>query len=261
MLRILMYRAVFKIVSAFVLLSLAVSFAPAQTVDEIIAKNIQAHGGMEKLKSVKTTHTSGKYIVGSLRVGFVRENKRPFKVREEDIVQGAADVLAYDGKTSWEINPFQGRKDPQLLSEDESKPLIEDADIDGQLVDYKEKGHKAELIGHDPVEGTDCYKVKLTLKNSTVRYYYLDTDSYRALKIQTQRMIRAAIQETELYFGDYEQVNDIYFPFAYEGGEKGDPNRTKYTVDKIEINLPLDDGHFALPAAPAKAAARSGAGN
>jgi len=30
-----------------------------------------------------------------------------------------------------------------------------DADIDGPLVEYKEKGHKAELVGHDSVEGTD----------------------------------------------------------------------------------------------------------
>ena len=135
MVHILMFRAFFKIVSATTLLWLAASFAPAQTVDEIIAKNIQAHGGIEKLKSVKTVRSSGKYIAGNLRVGFVQENKRPDKVREESIVQGAADVQAYDGKTSWEINPFQGRKDPQLLSEDESKALIEDADIDGQLVE------------------------------------------------------------------------------------------------------------------------------
>jgi len=261
MVRILMFRAFFKIVSATTLLLLAASFAPAQTVDEIIAKNIQAHGGIEKLKSVKTVRSSGKYIAGNLRVGFVQENKRPDKVREESIVQGAADVQAYDGKTSWEINPFQGRKDPQLLSEDESKALIEDADIDGQLVNYKEKGHKAELVCHDPVEGTDCYKIKLTLKNGTVRYYYLDTDSYLELKIATQHMIRGAIQETEAYFGDYEQVDGIYFPFAIESAEKGDPNRTKTTVEKIEINVPVDDGRFSVPATPAKAAAKSGMGS
>jgi len=257
-----MLQTFLKTIGAAALLCFAASLGgSAQTVDEIIAKNIQAHGGMEKLKSVQTMRTSGKYVSGSFRAAFVQENKRPGKVREENIIQGTAEVQAYDGKTGWEVSPFEGRKDAQLLSEDDLKSLIDDADIDGQLVDYKEKGHQAELVGHDPVEGTDCYKIKLTLKNGTVRYYYLDTDSYLELKIETQRMIRGAIQETEIYFGDYEEVNGIYFPFAFEGGEKGDPNRTKYTVDKIEINLPLDDGRFALPAAPAKTAARSGAGN
>ena len=257
-----LFHTSFKIISLVAILFLAASAAPAQSVDELIAKNIQAHGGMAKLKSMQTMRTTGKYITpGGFRVDLVQENKRPDKVREEDIVQGAAQIDAYDGHTSWEINPFQGRKDPQLLSEDDSKSLIEDADFDGQIVDYKEKGHKAEFVGHDSVEGTDCYKIKLTLKNGTVRYYYLDADSYLELKIETQRMIRGAIQETEVYLGDYEQVNGIYFPFASESGEKGDPNRTKLTVDKIEINVPLDDSRFALPAAPAKPAAKSGMGS
>jgi outer membrane lipoprotein-sorting protein len=257
-----MSRTFLRILSASVLLWLAAApAAKAQTVDEIIAKNIEAHGGMEKLKAMQTFRSSGKFMNGTIRYGFVQENKRPEKVREENIVQGSADVQAYDGKTGWEVSPFEGRKDPKLLSEDDLKPLLEDADIDGQLVDYKQKGHKAELVGHDPVEGTDCYKIKLTMKNGTVRYYYLDADSYLELKIETQRIIRGAIQDTETYFGDYEQVNGIYFPFAFEGGEKGDPNRTKYTVEKIEVNVPLDDSRFALPAAPAKAAAKTGAGN
>ena len=36
------------------------SAAPAQTVDEVIAKNIQAHGGMEKIKAVNTLRNSAK---------------------------------------------------------------------------------------------------------------------------------------------------------------------------------------------------------
>lgn len=258
-----MSRVSLKIVFIAALLSVAAALlAGAQTVDEIIARNIQAHGGIEKLKSVQTLRTTGKFVARrGVRIAFVQENKRPNKVREEDIVQGTARVEAYDGKTGWEVSPFQGRKDPQLLSEDDLKPLIEDADIDGQLVDYKQKGHKAELVGHDAVEGTDCYKIKLTLNNGTVRYYYLDTDSNLELKIETQRMIRGAVEETEVYFGDYEQVNGMYFPFAFEAAEKGSPNRTPYTVEKVEINVPLDDGRFAVPASLAKPAAKSGAGN
>ena len=256
-----MSRASSKITLALIF-SIAAFPAVAQTVDEIIAKNIQARGGMEKLKSIETLRTTARYLSGrGLRVTYIQENKRPNKIREEDIVQGTAQVEAYDGKTGWEVSPFQGRKDAQLLSEDDLKPLLEHADIDGQLVDYKQKGYKAELVGHDSVEGTDCYKIKLTMNNGTVLYYYLDTDSGLELKVETHRMIRGAVQDTEAYFGDYEQVNGIYFPFATEVAEKGSPNRTSYTVDKVEINVPLNDGRFAVPATPAKAPARSGAGN
>jgi outer membrane lipoprotein-sorting protein len=219
-----------------------------QTVDEIIARNIQARGGLEKLRSLQTLRQTAKYTQGNLQATVVLENKRPNCFREEFMLQGLTDVTAYDGKSGWHINPFSGRKDPELLSEDDLKGVIEDADIEGQLVDYKQKGHRADLVGHDAVEGTDCYKVKLTLKNGDVRYYYLDADSFLELKIETQRVVRGAVQYRDTLFGDYEEVSGMYFPFALDTGEKGDPNRAKLTVEKVEVNIPLADSLFSPPA-------------
>jgi outer membrane lipoprotein-sorting protein len=231
----------------------------AQSVDEVIANNVKAHGGLEKLKSVRTIRTTARLSAGSFRLTFVVENKRADKVREEAIIQGMAQVRAYDGKSAWQISPFSGRKDPELISQDDAKDLAIDADIDGLLVDYKEKGHKAELVGHDPVEGTDCYKVKLTMKNGDVRYYFLDADSFLEIKIETQSNIRGTVQYNETYLGDYEAVDGIYFPFAIEQGEKGSDSRQKLTVDKVELNVPLDDSRFTMPAAKPEAKSASAA--
>src|SRR5467141_757057 len=238
-------RIFLSVAAAIAVCSVAAS---AQTVDEVIAKNIQAHGGAEKLKSVHSLRTIAKYTQGSLRADYRQENKRSDKVREEYIIQGLAQVQAYDGKSGWQISPFGGRKDPELLSRDDLKSLVVDADIDGPLVDYKEKGHKAELVGHDSMEGTDCFKIKLSMKNGDVRYYYLDADSYLELKLEIQTTIRGALQENELYYGDYEQVNGIFYPFAVEQAQKGSASRAQFSVEKIEQNIPLEDAHFSMPA-------------
>lgn len=225
--------------------TLATEAAPS--VDEIIAKNIQARGGLEKLRAIQTMRSTGSVNQGDFRAKFVQENERPHMVREEFIIQGMALVEAYDGKTAWRVSPFEGRKDPDLLSADDRKSLVEDSDIEGQLVDYKNKDHRAEFVGHDSVEGTDCYKIKLTLSSGDVRYYYIDTDSYLELKVETERTIRGTVEYGEIHYGDYEQVNGVYFPFAFESGRKGNPFRVKYTVDKIELNVPLSTTMFAIP--------------
>src|SRR5271168_822774 len=225
-----MFRSLLTLACAILLSAIALH---AQTVDEIIAKNVQAHGGMEKLKAVQTLRVRGKFSEGSFRAGFMQENKRPDKVREEQIIQGLAGVQAYDGKVGWQVNPFGGRRDAELMSRDDLKSLEEDADIDGPLVDYREKGHKAELVGHDSVEGTDCYKIKLSLKNGDVRYYFLDADSFLELKIETESNIRGTVQYSETYFGDYEEVKGLYYSFAFEAGARGDTNRVKFAVDKV----------------------------
>src|SRR2546426_8033076 len=233
--------------SVIAVLTMLAGSAKAQTVDEVIAKNIQAHGGLEKLKSVRSRRTIAKFSEGSFRAEFRQENKRPGKVREEFIIQGMAQIQAYDGKTGWQISPFSGRKDPDLMSQDDMKSLIVDADMDGPLVDYKEKGHKAELVGHDSMEGTDCFKIKLSMKNGDVRYYYLDADSLLELKLEIQTTIRGALQESELYYGDYEQVNGIFYPFAVEQAQRGSASRAQISVEKIEQNIPLEDAHFSMP--------------
>jgi outer membrane lipoprotein-sorting protein len=249
-----MFRIVLPIL-AFAAIALLPGSACAQSVDEVIASNIKARGGLEKIKALRSVRTTSKLTQGSFRAAYVQENKRPDRVREEAIIQGLAQVQAYDGKVGWQISPFGGRKDPELMSQDDTKTLTIDADIDGPLVDYKQKGHKAELVGHDSVEGTDCYKVKLSLKNGDVRYYFLDSDSFLELKIENQSNIRGTVQYTETYFGDYEQVNGIYYPFAVETGDKGSDTRTKFAVDKVELDVALDDARFAMPAAKPEAKA------
>jgi hypothetical protein len=113
-------------------------------------------------------------------------------------------------------------------------------------------GYCLELLGRDSVEGTDCYKVKLTLKSGDVRLYYLDADSFIEIKYESQTKVRGATQYTETMLGDYEQVGGVYFPFAIESGPLGSEERTHLTVEKIELDVPLDDSLFSLPTAKAE---------
>src|SRR5258708_25895954 len=148
------FRFFLPLLAAFTFFSLS---AGAQAVDEVIAKNIQAHGGLEKLKAVQSVRITAKYSQGSFRLEFRQENKRADKVREEYIIQGMAQIQAYDGKASWQISPFGGREEPCVMSQDDAKGLVVDADMDGPLVEYKEKGHKAQLVGHASMKGTNSF--------------------------------------------------------------------------------------------------------
>jgi hypothetical protein len=51
-----------------------------------------------------------------------------------------------------------------------------------------------------------------------------------------------------LYYGDYEQVNGIYYPFAMEQAQKGSSSRSQISVQKIEQNVNLDEAKFTMPA-------------
>ena len=236
------------------LLAITVLFAfqaSAQTVDELIKKNIDARGGIQKLKAVKSMKATGKITPQGLEIPITLQQKRPAMVRMDAVFQGKSLIQSYDGETGWKIDPFQGSSDPEKVAGDDLKDLQEQSDVDGALVDYKDKGHTVELIGKEDLEGTPVYKLKLTLKNGDVRYFYLDAENYLELKVTSKRKTPGGEIDVDQYLGNYKPVNGIMFPFSIETKVKGQ-SQNQITIDKVEMDVPIDDSIFKMPAKPAE---------
>ncbi len=237
-----------KLILLFVALAVFAAPAAAQSVDEIIAHYLKSVGGMEKIQAVNTLRRTGKFNGGGgFEAMVVQENKRGNMVREEFSLQGMTAINAYDSKTGWKIEPWGGKKDPEALGEEETKSILEDADFDGPLVNYKQKGNKVDFVGMDQFEGTDTFKLKVTKPNGDLYFYYLDTDYYVPIKIDTKRTVRGAEREYETALGDYKEVNGWYLPFSFETNTKGSPDKSKITYDKIEANVTIEDTRFRMP--------------
>src|SRR6202035_78358 len=122
-------------------------FTQCQTAEELVDKNIQAKGGLEKIKAIHSLHMTGKLTGGGFTATVTQDGMRPNLVRETFSLQGMTGVRAYDGTAGWQIQPFGGHKDPQLMGEDDARDLLLDADFDGPLVAYREKGNTVEYLG------------------------------------------------------------------------------------------------------------------
>lgn len=236
--------------SLFALLAVPALMAQAPTLDQVLAKHYEAKGGLAKLKAVSTMRITAKMSGGPMDFPVVIEAKRPASIRMDINIQGNQITQAFDGKSGWSINPFQqsAKKEAEPMTPDEVREFEVQADMDGPLVDWKEKGHKVELQGREPVEGSDTYKLKLTLKNGDVRTIYLDADSYLEVKQTSKRKIRDTDVETETTLGDYKEVGGLMIAHAMENGAKGMPQKQKVVIEKVELNVPIADQRFALPA-------------
>ena len=223
-------------------------FVLGQTADELVNNNIQAKGGIEKIKAIKSIRITGKLNGGGgFTAATTQENERPNRVRETFSLQGMTAITAYDGSTGWQIQPFGGHKDPEFMGEDDLKDLLLDADFDGPLVDYKEKGNTVEFLGHDVVDGDDALRLKVTLKDDDVVYYYLDPDTYLEIRKEVQEFIRGSVRETVTEMGSYKPVAGVMYPFSISQGSKANPGAQTTTIEKIEVNVPIGGADFAVP--------------
>ncbi|MGI9247321.1 MAG: hypothetical protein ACR2I8_11580, partial [Steroidobacteraceae bacterium] len=212
------------------LLLMAGTAAHAITASELVAKNVEAKGGAAALKAVESVRREGRAIVngGQFVLGVLETKQRPESIRFEASVQGLTQVQAYDGREGWKIDPFGGRKDPERMPADDVKDLIEDASIDGTLIDAANRGGKVDYLGTEDVDGTTAHKLRITQKDGGVQYVFLDPEHFLEIRIESQRSIRGVKRTTVTELGNYEKVAGVFWPLSVETGIKGGNDPAKF---------------------------------
>ena len=232
--------------------------ARADTVDEVIAKHVAARGGAAALKAINSLTYKGRFRPPGFdsELTYSETIARGGRVRMNITLQGLTLVQSYDGQSGWQIQPFQGRKDPENLSADDVKSLQEEADIEGALVDYKAKGATVEDLGVKDVDGAPTRALRVQLKNGDTQTWYLDPDAWLAVRVSTRTRQRGVESVTDTDFGDYEKVSGVYFPFEQESGPQGSMHRQRITVEQVVVNGAFDKHQFTQPSGPEKGTAK-----
>src|SRR6185436_3927379 len=237
-----------------ILVAAATAAPKPLTVDEIVSRHAEARGGAQKLAALQNLGVSGKVVFGdqdfAINAQFAQLRKRPSSIRTEVTFQGLTAIDAFDGQQSWSVDPFQGRKDPFRTSADEARGLAQDADLDGALIGWREKGNQVSYLGSEDVDGTPAHKLRVALKDGDVQYVYLDPDYFLEIRRVSERRVRGSERVTETDYGAYTQVNGVWLPTSIESGKKGGPKTQRFTVESVEANVQVDDGIFRFPNGP-----------
>lgn len=240
-----------KLLFAILICFLPLHCSPAQTIDEIIKKAIEARGGIEKIRAVQSERITGQISFSEGIEGrLVLELERPHKLYSEVEVEGQKVLRVYDGKSAgWTVNPFLESKDVVEMSAEELKEMPDESDAEGPLVDYKSKGSQVELVGKEGAEGKPLYRLKITGKSGDARTYLIDGSTFLTTKWEGIRKVADKNLPWECTLSDYREVQGLKFPFKIEQGSPGTEYKQTLTIEKIEINPKIDKSHFAKPLA------------
>jgi len=236
-------RSFMGIVCGLALLALVPVPVSAQSVDEIVARNLQAKGGLDKLRSIQTIRQTSKVLMpqGTSETVVVL-SKRPNLLRQEITVGGKKVVFAFDGKTAWAVNPLVGVGTPVVVMGPQAEAIRQQSDFDGPLVDYRARGSKLELVGLETVNGRQLHHLRLIDKNGQTQHYYLDPET----GLEARITFATEGGEFEQEFSDYRDVDGIKVPFSVRMLANGVAQST-FTVQKVEFNAKFDDAIFKIP--------------
>ncbi|MFN8345253.1 MAG: hypothetical protein U0X91_09620 [Spirosomataceae bacterium] len=234
-----------KIMFLLAFLTATIGVTSAQTADEIMTKSVEARGGADKLKALKSIKMESTTSVMGMDLSSksVIVNKRG--MRNDIEVMGQTITMAIDGNKGWMINPMQGGGDPVEMPEEQLKASMSQLDLAG-MTNLKEEGTAAELLGKENLDGTEVYKVKTTSKDGTVITHYIDTKTYYTLKMAIKMKVADKDIDAETKMSNYKVVEGIAFPHTTEivSPEAG---TITTTIKKIEVNPMVDESIFAMP--------------
>lgn len=224
--------------------------AHAQTLDDIIAANLKSKGGLEKIKATTTVRMTGSVVARDMSGKDVKGTmamvaKRPNLMRRDATVGGQRIVNGFDGTSLWMA---MGTQPPQALPGPQAAYARQDAEFDGVFVDYKEKGHKVELVGKETVEGQPVYHLRVTKKGGRAQDFYLDAETGLEKKISVSLETPDGAALTSVTeFLDYRSVDGRLVPFLTRQLQNGKVTST-VTLDKVEFNVPVEDSFFKMSA-------------
>ena len=225
-----------------------------QSLDDIVARSIEARGGQEKILALQSVRMTGQMILGeSLEAPFSWEWKRPGKFRVELTLQGKTAIQAFDGKQAWMVAPFAGKLEPELLSAEVTRAMASEADFDGHLVNHEAKGHKLSLLPDGEVNGVKVHRVLAELDTGNLFLYSLDAETFLVVQTESRTFLGETQVESVSLFADYRKVGDLLFPYSLEARLKTQPDGRKMTIGEIQIDPVLDDSRFAFPGGDATA--------
>jgi hypothetical protein len=223
---------------------LALSFASflklnAQTVEEIITRHVDAIGGVDNWRKVNSLHLEGSVTVQGtdVTVGITKLNAKGF--RQDIMLAGMSGYQIITPVAGWSYMPFQGQASVEAMTAEDVKEGQDQLDATGDLVDYKEKGKKVELVGKDDVDGTECFKVTITSKEGKTKTVFIDPKTYYI--IRSIDKVKANGQEIEQTsnFSNFKRLPEgvtvpmsISVPFG------------EIVITKVEINKPVDEAIF-----------------
>ena len=214
----------------------------AQTVDEIIGKYETALGGKEKLLAIKSVKMVGNLNVQGMDVGVTTTALNGVGSRNDISVPGMGEGFQVVNATKgWDFMPFMGQANPEEISADQAKASQGLLDLQGVLVNYKEKGSQVELLGKEKVDTAECYKLKVTNKQGVVSTLYIDATTYYRVKNITKMKTANGDADVETGYGDFKKTADGYvFPFS-QTMERG-----TIVFSSIDVNKPVDEKIFTV---------------
>jgi outer membrane lipoprotein-sorting protein len=211
---------------------------PTESVDDVLAKYVQALGGQEAWSKAKTVVMQGTQTSRDLRSTPVKIDEKITGEYRVDLEspQGAVSRVS-DGKATWFVAGGNVRELEGLQAQQASRLAAF-----GLPVNAKQMYSNLNVQRYANVDGVNTIVVTGRTAPDVTEQLFFDRDSGVLLRrnISTRTALGSLAEQID--YSDYRDVSGVKLPFEVRHATWNQANTLKFT--DIKLNVPLDDSLF-----------------
>ena len=213
----------------------------------ILADVIEAHGGLEKLQSVRSLVVQGQYTRntpgGMMQVEIKRYHVLPYKIRLDITVQAMGMQMSqvFDGESAWRAMPQGVQPLPGSEVEEFKKGALRDTI--NLLANLSGADISAQHLGTEDVNGKSADVIRVTVSDADALKLFIDQETKYIVKKSYQSLGQEGPVETEEFIDDYRDVSGVKIGFHTVVHQNGEPF-LEGTFSEVMINAEVDESLF-----------------
>lgn len=226
----------------FIILALFFSISiNSQTVEEVIKYHIEAKGGIEKWQELKSFVMQCNSEMRGAEFPVKITIKQNFGFRFDMQIMGMDCYMVIGPKGGFSFFPIQGQSEPSSMPDDQYKSMKEKMDIQGDFINYEEKGTKFVLEEREKVDDQECYVLNCIRKDASQVKYYINSKTYLVVKEIQKTTVEGEEKDISIKYGDYKNIDGYVLPMSMTNPMGGDMK-----IEKYIINSDISDNMFIV---------------
>ena len=208
----------------------------------ILSAHYAAIGGLERLKSEKTSFMHGKIRFAEMD-GELKVWSEGIQYRREVHYPAFSQIEGDNGRHMWSVdlnNKHLVHKDPETLKRRKIRGLLEDFENFNPNSEF----FNLSFMGVQEVNGETCYVIET--RNTINRDIYYDCFSVKTFFL-LKEIIKQPYLEFTTFYRDFRKLNEMTYAFKSETEISPTGKKILIQTEEIFINLPIDHEKYELP--------------
>jgi tetratricopeptide (TPR) repeat protein len=218
--------------------------ASLPTVDEVLARYVEASGGEKAITAVTTRVVKGTVDVAGMSRGGSYESYAQGPNRLCIVVDAhpfGLNKTGYNGRVAWSW----GKEGTKIVN---TPVEVAQYDREGDLylpVGMKKKYAKITLAGTSQIGYRDVYVLELQPAVGPGERLYLDVKTYLPVRMNKVQKFGNLVTPVEIYLDDWRTIDGVKLPFSIS--ETAGKLSMSFTITEVRHNTPIDPSLFEPP--------------